>query len=96
MTPADGAEGRLQTLLVRLARSPRARSVILAAVLFGVAAGTALSVVSATIAATICLLIGRRLGREQVEQIAGQRVTHSTTGSPATALRRCGMCVCSP
>ncbi|MBW3607493.1 MAG: TVP38/TMEM64 family protein, partial [Actinobacteria bacterium] len=43
-------------------------------VLFGVAFGTAVSVVSATTAATICFLIGRRLGREQVEQIAGERV----------------------
>lgn len=43
-------------------------------VLFGVALGTALSLVSATAAATICFLIGRRLGREQVEQIAGKRV----------------------
>lgn len=43
-------------------------------VLFGVVWGTALTVVSATVAATICFLIGRRLGREQVEQIAGRRV----------------------
>ncbi|HWC26626.1 MAG TPA: TVP38/TMEM64 family protein, partial [Solirubrobacteraceae bacterium] len=43
-------------------------------VLFGVALGTALSVVSATLAATACFSIGRRLGRAQVEQIAGRRV----------------------
>lgn len=42
-------------------------------VLFGVAAGTALSVASATAAAGIAFLIGRRLGRQQVEQIAGRR-----------------------
>ena len=43
-------------------------------VLFGVAFGTVLSLISATLAATICFLIGRRLGREQVEQIAGKRI----------------------
>lgn len=131
MTSGDGPDGRFTTLLMRLARSPRARLAILAAVLiggavaaiavggpsrdgiedavastgaagplvfiglyiaftvmlvpgtlltaaggvlFGVAFGTALSVLSATVAATICFLIGRRLGREQVEQIAGDRV----------------------
>lgn len=131
MAPPDTGDSRFTTLLVRVARSPRARLAILAVllvggavaaiavggpsrdgiedavrstgvagplvfiglyialtvmlvpgtlltatggVLFGVALGTVLSLVSATIAATICFLIGRRLGREQVEQIAGKRV----------------------
>lgn len=131
MSPTERAHGRFTTLLLRVARSPRARLAILAVVLiggaaaaiavggpskdgiedavastgvagplvfiglyivftvmlvpgtlltaaggvlFGVAYGTALSVVSATTAATICFLIGRRLGRQQVEQIAGRRV----------------------
>lgn len=43
-------------------------------VLFGVALGTVLSALSATVGATIAFLIGRRLGREQVEQIAGRRL----------------------
>ena len=43
-------------------------------VLFGVALGTALTAVSATIGALLAFLIGRRLGREQVEQIAGRRL----------------------
>ena len=43
-------------------------------VLFGVALGTALTAVSATIGALLAFKIGRRLGREQVEQIAGRRL----------------------
>jgi uncharacterized membrane protein YdjX (TVP38/TMEM64 family) len=42
--------------------------------LFGVALGTALSVAGATLGATGAFLVGRRLGREQVEEIAGPRV----------------------
>ncbi len=44
-----------------------------AGVLFGVAAGTALTVVGATIGATLAFLVARRLGRAQVEQVAGRR-----------------------
>lgn len=43
-------------------------------VLFGVALGTVLTVVSATLGALVAFAIGRRLGREQVEQIAGRRL----------------------
>lgn len=43
-------------------------------VLFGVALGTGLTVVSATIGAMLSFWIGRRLGREQVEKIAGRRL----------------------
>lgn len=41
---------------------------------FGIAAATALTVVSATIAAWISFVIGRRLGRDQVQQITGKRM----------------------
>ncbi len=43
--------------------------------LFGPAVGTALAVVGATAGATASFLLGRRLGREQVIAIAGERVT---------------------
>jgi len=42
--------------------------------LFGAALVTPLTVVGATIGATAAFLIGRRLGRDQVEQIAGRRI----------------------
>ncbi len=42
--------------------------------LFGAALGTLLAVISATIGATGAFLIGRRLVREQVEEIAGGRI----------------------
>jgi len=42
--------------------------------LFGVVAGTALSVIGATLGATGAFLIGRRLGRRDVERIAGPRL----------------------
>lgn len=42
--------------------------------LFGTALGTALAVVGATIGATGAFLIGRRLGRSEVERIAGRRI----------------------
>lgn len=42
--------------------------------LFGAALATPLTVVGATIGATAAFLIGRRLGRDQVEQIAGRRI----------------------
>lgn len=42
--------------------------------LFGTAAGTLLTVTGATIGATLAFLIGRRLGRSQVERIAGRRI----------------------
>lgn len=41
--------------------------------LFGTALGTLLTVTGATIGATLAFLIGRRLGRAQVERIAGER-----------------------
>ena len=41
--------------------------------LFGTALGTVLTVTGATIGATLAFLIGRRLGRAQVERIAGER-----------------------
>ncbi len=43
-------------------------------VLFGVVLGTTLTVISATIGAMLSFQIARRLGRERVEQIAGQRI----------------------
>lgn len=42
--------------------------------LFGIALGTVLAVAGATLGATAAFLVGRRLGRTQVEQIAGKRV----------------------
>ncbi|CAN5500332.1 TVP38/TMEM64 family protein [soil metagenome] len=42
--------------------------------LFGALLGTALTLVGATVGATIAFLIGRRLGRAQVERIAGKRI----------------------
>lgn len=42
--------------------------------LFGVLLGTALTLVGATAGATAAFLIGRRLGRTQVERIAGRRI----------------------
>lgn len=53
---------------------PGSFSTAAAGVLFGVALGTALAVVGATLGATAAFLVGRRLGREQVEQIAGSRI----------------------
>lgn len=41
---------------------------------FGAALGTLLAVIGATIGATAAFLIGRRLGREQVGDIAGRRI----------------------
>lgn len=41
---------------------------------FGTALGTVLAVVGATLGAAASFLIGRRLGREQVERIAGRRI----------------------
>jgi uncharacterized membrane protein YdjX (TVP38/TMEM64 family) len=41
---------------------------------FGVVAGTALAVVGATLGAIGAFLVGRRLGRTQVEKIAGRRM----------------------
>lgn len=51
-------------------------SIITAAggVLFGALAGTALSVTGATAGAVAAFLLSRRLGREQVEQLAGERI----------------------
>lgn len=51
-------------------------SIITAAggVLFGAIAGTALSVTGATGGAVAAFLLARRLGREQVEQLAGKRI----------------------
>lgn len=43
-------------------------------VLFGVVLGTILSVIGAVIGSVIAFYLARRLGREQVEQIAGPRV----------------------
>lgn len=43
-------------------------------VLFGTALGTVLSVTSATTGATLSFLLARRLGREQIERIAGERI----------------------
>lgn len=43
-------------------------------VLFGAVGGTALAVVGATLGATASFLVGRRLGRRQVEEIAGRRI----------------------
>jgi len=42
--------------------------------LFGAVLGTTLTIVGATIGATAAFAIGRRLGRDQVERIAGRRV----------------------
>lgn len=42
--------------------------------LFGAWLGTLLSLAGATAGSTVAFLIGRRLGREQVEQIAGRRI----------------------
>lgn len=41
--------------------------------LFGTALGFALSLTGATLGATLAFLLGRRLGREQVEGLAGRR-----------------------
>ena len=43
-------------------------------VLFGALAGTALSVTGATAGAVAAFLLSRRLGREQVERLAGERI----------------------
>ncbi len=43
-------------------------------VLFGVALGTVYAVVGASIGATLSFFVGRRLGRSEVEKIAGQRL----------------------
>lgn len=43
--------------------------------LFGSFHGTVLTVIGATIGATGAFIVGRRLGRDQVERIAGKRVT---------------------
>lgn len=43
-------------------------------VLFGAALGTLLSVVGATLGATGAFVLARRLGRQQVERIAGRRI----------------------
>lgn len=42
--------------------------------LFGVVLGTALTLVGATVGATASFLVGRRLGRAEVERIAGRRI----------------------
>jgi uncharacterized membrane protein YdjX (TVP38/TMEM64 family) len=42
--------------------------------LFGVVGGTVLSVIGASLGATGAFLVGRRLGRPQVERIAGRRM----------------------
>lgn len=42
--------------------------------LFGTALGTLLAVIGATLGATAAFLLARRVGREQVEQIAGRRM----------------------
>lgn len=42
--------------------------------LFGAAAGTVLAVVGATLGATLAYLLSRRLGRDQVEILAGRRM----------------------
>lgn len=42
--------------------------------LFGTGLGTLLAVIGATTGATAAFLLGRRLGRRQVEQIAGRRI----------------------
>lgn len=41
---------------------------------FGVVAGTLLAVVAATLGAVAAFLVGRRLGRAQVERVAGRRM----------------------
>lgn len=43
-------------------------------ILFGVTLGTVYAVVGASIGATLAFLAGRRLGRDEVEKIAGQRL----------------------
>lgn len=47
---------------------------IVGGALFGAAVGTLLAVVGATVGATLAYLLARRLGREQVEILAGRRL----------------------
>lgn len=53
---------------------PGAAMTAAAGVLFGVAGGTVLAVVGATLGAVASFIVGRRLGRRQVEEIAGRRI----------------------
>ncbi|MDP9022605.1 MAG: TVP38/TMEM64 family protein [Actinomycetota bacterium] len=53
---------------------PGAVLTIAGGVLFGTAAGTALAVVGASLGAAAAFAAGRRLGREQVERMAGKRL----------------------
>jgi len=94
---------KLLGLIRRLERFSRPRGARLfdyrlSGVLFGVVLGTLLSVVSATSAALVAFLIGRRLGRDQVEQIAGRRlgkldawISRNVVGCSA----RSGRAICS-
>lgn len=61
-------------VVLTLALVPGALMTAVGGALFGAALGTALTVAGATTGAGIAFLIGRRLGRRQVEQIAGRRV----------------------
>ncbi|MBW3578560.1 MAG: TVP38/TMEM64 family protein [Actinobacteria bacterium] len=53
---------------------PGAVLTIAGGVLFGTAAGTALAVVGASLGAAAAFAAGRRLGRDQVERMAGKRL----------------------
>ncbi|MDP9023733.1 MAG: TVP38/TMEM64 family protein [Actinomycetota bacterium] len=53
---------------------PGAVLTIAGGVLFGTAAGTALAVVGASLGAAAAFAVGRRLGRDQVERMAGKRL----------------------